>query len=131
MGVIKMNDGDCNEFSVVIAGGRDYDDYDNAKAFINECLKMSCVKSKIVVLSGGAKGADALGERYAKENGFKIERHAADWKRYGRGAGPRRNAEMAKKCDMLICFWDGESRGSKSMIEFAEKYGKKVFIKKI
>lgn len=126
-----MMDENCRTFSVVIAGGRYYDDYDDAKAFIDECLKISCVKNEIVVLSGGAKGADALGERYAKENGFKIERHAADWKRYGRGAGPRRNAEMAKKCDMLICFWDGESRGSKSMIEFAKKNGKKVFIKNI
>lgn len=72
-----------------------------------------------------------LGERYAKENGFKIEKYNAEWKKYGRRAGPIRNEMMAEACDYVICFWDGKSRGTKSMIDIAERKGKPVKIKKI
>ena len=70
-------------------------------------------------------------EKSAEENGFKIEKHPADWAKFGRSAGPERNEQMAKLCDYVICFWDGKSRGTKSMIEFAEKYKKCVKIKNI
>ena len=53
-----------------------------------------------------------LGERYARENGFRIERYPADWKQYGKSAGPRRNMQMAEAGDDIICFWDGKSRGT-------------------
>ncbi len=116
---------------VVIAGCRDYNDYDEAKKFIDICLcsfKKSC---EIVILSGCASGVDAIGERYAKENGLRLEKHPADWKRYGRGAGPRRNKEMAEICDHVICFWDEKSKGTKSMIDYARKLDKPIKIKKI
>ncbi len=70
-----------------------------------------------------------LGERYSKENEYKIERHPANWQKYGRAAGPKRNEEMAKLCDMAICFWDGKSKGTKSMIDFAKKHNKPLKIK--
>ncbi len=114
---------------VVIAGCRDYDNYEEAKEFISVCLEE--IEGEIIILSGGAKGADALGERYASENRLVLERYPAEWKKYGRGAGPKRNQKMAQQSDMVICFWDGKSRGTKSMIGLAEKYGKKVFIKEI
>ena len=116
---------------VVVAGCRDYDDYAQAKAYIDFCLSTIVEDNTIVIVSGGASGADALGERYAREKGWAIERHPADWETYGRSAGPRRNEEMAKICDYVICFWDGESRGTKSMIESAKKHGKPFRIKKI
>ncbi len=72
-----------------------------------------------------------MGERYAKENGFEVERYEADWKRFGRSAGPKRNLEMAKDCDYVICFWDGKSRGTASMISYAKQFNKQLRIKKI
>lgn len=72
-----------------------------------------------------------LGERYALENGFEIERYIADWAKYGRSAGPKRNKQMAEVSDYVICFWDGGSKGTKSMIEYAKKYNKPIKIKKI
>lgn len=114
---------------IVIAGCRDYENYQEAKEFIEACLKG--IKEEIIILSGGAKGADALGERYARENGLSVERYPAEWAKYGRGAGPRRNQKMAEACDLAICFWDGKSRGTKSMIRLAEKFEKKVLIKEI
>lgn len=77
------------------------------------------------------KGADALGEKYANENHFEIEYYPADWEKFGRSAGPKRNLEMAKRCDYVICFWDGKSLGTKSMIKFAKQFDKPIKIKKI
>lgn len=116
---------------VVIAGCRDYNNYGEAKTYIDFCLSNVKEENEIIIVSGCASGADAIGERYAEENGFEVEKYPADWQRYGRGAGPRRNRQMAEISDYVICFWDGKSKGTKSMIEFAHKYGKPVKIKKI
>ena len=116
---------------VVIAGCRDYENYEEAKKYIDICLSDIRKENEIVIVSGCARGADALGEKYAKENGFKVEKYPADWITYGRSAGPKRNEEMAKISDYVICFWDGKSRGTKSMIEYAKKYNKPLKIKTI
>lgn len=116
---------------VVIAGSRDYTNYKEAKEYIDFCISNIRKENKIIIVSGGAKGADALGERYAIQNGFEIERYLADWDTYGKSAGPRRNKKMAEVSDFVICFWNGQSRGTKSMIEYANKCGKPVRIKKI
>ena len=116
---------------IVIAGCRDYNNYEEAKEFIDICLKDFKGENEIIIISGGACGADTIGERYAQEKGFKVEKYLADWKRYGRGAGPRRNKQMAEICDCVICFWDEKSKGTKSMIDYAIKYKKIVKIKKI
>lgn len=116
---------------VVIAGCRDYNDYNEAKAYIDFCLSDIRKGNDIIIISGCAGGADALGERYAKENGFKVEKYPADWKKYGRGAGPKRNRQMAEICDAVICFWNGKSKGTRSMIDCAKKCNKPVKIKMI
>ena len=116
---------------VVVAGCRDYENYDEAKKFIDFCISNIRKENKIIIVSGGCRGADAIGERYAEENGFKIEKYPADWEKYGRSAGPLRNEQMAKISDYVICFWDTKSKGTKSMIEYAQRYGKAVRIKKI
>ena len=116
---------------VVIAGCRDYNNYDEAKSYIDFCLSNIRKENNIVIVSGCASGADALGERYAKENGFKVEKYPADWKTYGKSAGPMRNKQMAEVCDCVICFWDGKSRGTKSMIEYAKEFNKPVKMRRI
>ena len=114
---------------VVVAGCRNYNNYTEAKEYIDQCLSRIRKDNEIVIVSGGCSGADKLGELYAKKNGFKIERYIASWEKYGKSAGPRRNEKMAKIADFVICFWDKESRGTKSMIELAKKYGKPIKIK--
>ena len=116
---------------VVIAGCRYYNNYAQAKIYIDLCLSNIRKEHDIIIVSGGASGADALGERYAKENGFEIERYPADWLKYGRSAGPRRNKQMADVADFVICFWNGKSKGTMSMIDYAKKSNKPVRIKKI
>ena len=116
---------------VVVAGCRDYNNYAEAKKYIDFCLSNIRKENDIIIVSGCASGADAIGERYAEKNGFKVEKYPADWESYGRSAGPRRNRQMAEVSDYVICFWDGKSRGTKSMIDCALECGKPIKIKKI
>lgn len=82
----------------------------------------------MIIVSSHATGADILGEKFASDHNLQCEIHPADWKRYGNSAGPIRNAEMAEVSDALIAFWDGESRGTKSMIKLAREKGLQVAI---
>ena len=116
---------------IVIAGCRDYNNYDEAKEFIDFCLSNIRKENDIVILSGCASGADAIGEQYAKENGFAVEKYPADWDAYGKSAGPKRNKQMAEVGDYVICFWDEKSKGTNSMIDYANKFNKPIKIKKI
>ncbi len=119
-------------FRIVVAGCRYYNNYEEAKQFIDECIcEIQKQNRRIIFLSGGCRGADTLGERFAQENGLEIEKHPADWKRYGRAAGPKRNKEMIENCDMVICFWDGKSKGTGSAINYAKRLEKTLFIKEI
>ena len=71
-------------FRVIIAGGRDFSDYKLLKEKTTQILKNYIESNQeIIVISGTARGADKLGEQYAEEMGFKAERYAADWDRYG------------------------------------------------
>lgn len=72
-----------------------------------------------------------LGERFARENGFPVERYLAQWKKYGEKAGPKRNLQMAEVCDYVICFWNGKSRGTACMIAYAKKLSKPLRIIRI
>lgn len=114
-------------FRVIIAGGRDFDDYDLLSDTMDRLL--SNVDEDIVIVCGKARGADTLGEVYAKERGYIVRYFPADWERYGRSAGYIRNTEMAKNADALVAFWDGRSHGTKDMVETAQKYGLRVRIK--
>lgn len=114
-------------FRVIIAGGRDFDDYDMLVKTMDMVLQN--ITDEIQVVSGTASGADTLGERYAEERGYKIARFPADWKKYGRAAGFNRNVEMAKNADALVAFWDGKSKGTKHMLDIAQRYGLRVRLK--
>jgi len=103
---------------VIIAGGRDFNDYDFLKSKVDKILSM---RDNIEIVSGVANGADKLGELYAIEYNHKIKRFPADWGRFNRQAGYIRNIEMADYADALIVFWDGKSKGTKHMIDVAEE----------
>ena len=116
---------------IVVAGCRDYENYAQAKTFIDLCICNIREKYTLTFMSGGCLGADMLGERYANEHGYKIERYPAEWEKYGRSAGPIRNRQMAEIADYVICFWDGRSRGTKNMIDCAVEFHKPVRVKRI
>jgi len=111
---------------VIIAGGRDFPYYDRLVAFCDRILELT--KADIEIVSGLAAGADTMGERYAISKGYKIAKFAADWEKYGRAAGYKRNKQMAEYADCLIAFWDSKSKGTKHMIDLAKEYGLNIRI---
>ena len=111
-------------FKVIIAGGRDFNDYNLLKSKCD--FYLSKIDEEIEIVCGGAKGADSLGERYAKEKGLSIRYLYADWELYGKSAGYRRNVEMGDYADALIAFWDLKSKGTKHMIDYAKSKNIKV-----
>lgn len=115
------------QFKVIIAGGRDFNNYEFLERVCNYKLQN---KTNIEIVSGGAKGADCYGEMYAAENNLPKKVFLADWERYGKSAGPIRNREMAEYADALIAFWDGGSPGTKNMIEVAKELGLGVHVER-
>jgi len=111
---------------LIIAGSRTFTDY---KKLCEVCDQILQDQTDVEIVSGAYyKGADLLGEKYAAERGFRLTKFPADWKRFGRAAGPKRNEQMANYADALIAFWDGKSKGTKHMIEVAKCRGLKVAI---
>ena len=123
------------ELRVIIAGSRDFNDYGLLKKSAIEIItKKTMLPDLTRIISGGARGADTLGERFANEMGLEISRFIPDWDGLGKRAGYVRNAEMAKfavedgNYGVLIAFWDGQSRGTKHMIDLAKRYGLEVHV---
>lgn len=110
---------------VIIAGSRDFNDYDKLKSVCNEVLKNF---NDVEIVSGTAKGADELGIEYAEENNYQLVKFPAQWHRYRKRAGYIRNKQMAEYSDMLIAFWNGKSRGTKMMINLANEKNLQVKI---
>ena len=115
-------------FRVIIAGGRDFDDYDLVVSTMDKLLQN--ITEPITIVCGMARGADTLGERYAISKGYEVARFPADWGKFGKAAGYKRNEQMAQNADALVAFWDGSSRGTKHMIDLAHKYNLRVRVKR-
>ena len=113
-------------FKVVVAGGRDFTNYNLLKEKVDNILSQKKLTHKILILSGKSIGADCLGEIYALENNIEILSYPADWDKFGKKAGVKRNAEMINDADALIAFWNGSSKGTKYMIDIATKKGKMI-----
>lgn len=99
---------------VIIAGTRNVKDY----PLLVRTIEQSGWKDQITeVVSGCATGIDTLGEQWARTNNIPIKEMPANWSQYGNSAGPMRNRQMAEYADAAIVIWDGESRGTRNMIE--------------
>lgn len=106
---------------VIIAGGREIEDYDAVSRAISD--------SKFdvsLVVSGGCRGVDRCGERWAKAHGVPMRRYRADWANHGKAAGPIRNFDMASNADALVLVWSGMSPGSANMLGYAQGLGLKI-----
>ena len=108
---------------VIISGGRDFINYGLLCRTADKILSR---QNEVEIVSGAAKGADKLGERYAEERNYLITRFPADWGTFGKSAGYRRNVDMAVYADALIAYWDGESKGTEHMINIAREHDLKV-----
>lgn len=106
---------------LIIAGGRDFNDYDVVLHHMN--LWLADHQPPTEIICGGARGADELGKWWAFAHRIRVIEFPADWKQFGRKAGPVRNDQMARYANALLAFWDGESKGTANMIEVAARRG--------
>ena len=111
-------------FKVVVAGGRTFSDYELLRTTLDSLLRAKRTTHHVVIISGAARGADKLGERYSDETeGVTTMQFFADWDNKGRSAGYLRNAQMASTADAVVVFWDGKSKGSKHMVDISKAAG--------
>ncbi len=110
----------------IIAGGRNLTDY---KLVEEACKQAPWIITEVV--SGMAKGVDSLGEEWANNHNIPIKQFPANWEKYGKRAGPIRNIEMGDYADALIAVYDGKSRGTGHMIDYAREKGLEVYVHKI
>lgn len=113
-------------FKLMISGSRNIR---NLKIIFDELEKLYAAQPNLILISGGAKGVDSIAEEWGRFRKLQIEQHKPDWAKYGKGAGIVRNKEMVLAADFVLIFWDGESKGTKSVIDFCEKQGKKYLLK--
>lgn len=120
---------------LAIVGSRDFNNYDLLSEYVDIFLSQD-ITSHNSIISGGARGADALAKEFVeKENShlmffdkIKYTEFPADWNKYGKSAGFRRNQQIVDACDMVLAFWDGVSKGTQDTINKAKKAKKPTFI---
>lgn len=115
---------------LIIAGSRTVMKYSVVDTVVSQALAEWAGTGVIVeeVVSGTARGADLLGEEWARRHGIRIKRFPANWNAHGRAAGIIRNREMAEYADALVTVWDGSSPGTKNMIAEMRRRGKLVHV---
>jgi len=107
---------------LLVTGGRDFADRDFLFATLD---RLHAEHGFTLLIHGDARGADRLAGEWAQERGVPILACPADWKRFGRGAGPKRNRQMlAEKPDLVVAF-PGDS-DTRHMVIIAEEAGAKV-----
>lgn len=103
---------------VGVIGSRGFNDYELLSKVMDE------MSDEItLIVSGGAKGADSLGEKWAHENEIEVLIFYPNWDKYGKRAGFIRNEYIVKNSDLVIGFWDGQSKGTKSSFDLCKKHG--------
>ena len=101
---------------IAVGGSRSIDSYEMVSEVLGNLLR-----DEDIILSGNAPGADRLGERFGREKGIEVKIIPSEWDRHGFKATMMRNEVLLKSADYVICFWDGESKGTRHMMELALK----------
>lgn len=107
-------------YKLVVAGSREFNDYPLLETILLQIL-VNHELSEVEIVSGNARGADKLGEVFARKHGCQLKQFIPNWSEDGRGAGMIRNRQMSQYADGCIVFWDGLSKGTVNMIENAKK----------
>jgi len=108
---------------LAIIGSRGFNDID----LLNETLNPLIFQIELVV-SGGAKGADKMGEQWAERHGIDTLIFLPEWDKYGKSAGFIRNEDIIKNADYVIAFWDQKSKGTLHSINLAKELKKPIRI---
>lgn len=119
-------------FICLVAGSRSFDDYELLSQTLDNLLSN---QPKVAIVSGGAKGADSLAERYAREHNLPLKVFPADWNRFGKSAGYKRNRQMHEFIAKFqnrgcVCFWGGKSKGIQHNFKLCDEFKNPLRIKR-
>jgi predicted Rossmann fold nucleotide-binding protein DprA/Smf involved in DNA uptake len=112
---------------LAIVGSRDFKDYG---LLCREVYKNFDISNITEIVSGGARGADTLGQKFAEEHNLPIKIFYPDWNLHGRAAGMIRNEYIVDAADAVLAMWDGQSPGTRGCLKYAEKRNKPIFVVK-
>ena len=112
-------------FYCLVAGSRTINDYWLVRDGLDSLLSGI---GDVTIVTGGANGVDALAERYARQHNLPLKVFPADWNKFGKSAGYRRNEQMHQFIAQFpnrgcVCFWDGQSKGTAHNFKLSEQYG--------
>ena len=110
---------------LAVLGSRGFEDYPKLEKILDIIVPQFKVNT---IVSGGARGADSLAEKYATKSGLELDVYPADWDKHGKSAGYIRNVDIWNNSDMGIAFHDGQSKGTEHSFDLAKKQNKKLFI---
>lgn len=113
------------EVKIAVIGSREFNEYSTLREIL---INLSSHYEKVTIISGGAKGADYLAEKYAKEFNLETKILPADWEKHGKAAGFIRNKEIWDNSDIGVAFWDGKSKGTSHSFDIAKKQNKDLFV---
>lgn len=113
---------------LIVAGGRDFVNTQAMITVLMDLVERGKIDPNPELVCGMARGADILAFRLWKSANMQIHVFPAEWDTYGKSAGFRRNKEMGEFADAAVCFWDGESKGTKHMIDTMQRLNKPVYI---
>ena len=108
---------------LAIVGSRNFSNYEVICKFIAEKFNLSEIDT---IVSGGAKGVDTLAEKYAYEHNLNLIVKKAEWNKYGRAAGPKRNKLIIEEADAVVAFPTKDSIGTQNSISLAKKMNKRL-----
>ena len=109
-----------DKINIAVVGSRTFEDYDKMKSILDVFVGIHLEKD-ICIVSGGAKGADSLGEEYARKNNLEFLCFMPEWGKYGKVAAFLRNKDIVKASDRVVAFWNGKSAGTKHTLDEARR----------
>ncbi len=119
-------------FKIIICGGRHFDDYEYLKASCDSVISQIGTDKGIEIVSGHCKGCDMLSEKYAEERGYKLTVFPAEWKKYGKSAGIKRNIRMIEYIEVpdsaVIAFVSENTKGTRFTVKEAERNGIATYV---
>lgn len=110
-----------------VIGSRGYTNYEDMCRYMNDTIAANSWEV-IKIVSGGAKGADSLARRYAKEHNIELVEYIPDWDTYGKRAGMIRNETIISNCDVVVAYWDYKSSGTAGALKLAESMNKQSHV---
>lgn len=113
---------------LIVAGGRDFTDTNCMIAELQKLVESGEITDSPELVCGMARGADMLAYSLWANNRMPIHNFPANWNKHGKSAGYKRNQEMGEFADAAVCFWDGNSKGTKHMIDIMNRLNKPVYI---